>query len=91
MARFRVLKWTVPVDDRPHPIGSGKVVLVDCQDGPDAVQVWTLEHDITAAIGPCNAQVFGTGQVLPEGVVNTHLGSVATEAGLVWHLFEVLP
>lgn len=34
----KVLKWDVPVDDVDHPVGSGPVVLVACQHGPEVVR-----------------------------------------------------
>lgn len=80
----RVLKWTVPVDDRPHEIGAGKVMHVACQSDPTVVQVWTLE------LGKPQtklAQVFGTGQPLPGSVVG-FIGS-ALQGRYVWHVFEV--
>lgn len=83
---LRVLKWSVPVDDRPHPIGAGPVLHVACQNGPDSVEVWTLEFDEP---GTQQARVFGTGHPLP-GSVEEHLGSTVTADGaLVWHLFLV--
>ena len=85
---LRVLKWSVPVDDRPHEIGMGKVMHVACQNGPESVQVWTLELDEPHTI---LARVFGTGQPLP-GSVCGHLGSAVTAGGdLAWHVFEVRP
>lgn len=83
---MRVLKWDVPVDDRPHVIGRGTVVHVACQDSPDVVQVWTEEHDETRRT---SAQVFGTGQPI-TGTPAVHLGSTVTAGGaLVWHVYEV--
>lgn len=84
----RVLKWDVPVDDQDHPVGSGKVLKVDCQFGPEVVQVWTDEpNDQDVVIR--GARVFGTGMEIPEGW--EHLGSVVTAQGqLVWHVFDVM-
>lgn len=85
----RVLKWSVPVDDRLHPVGVGKVVHVDCQGSNiDVVQVWTEEHMDTGTPRPIRRQVqiFATGQELPPSA--RHLGSVV--AGVfVWHAYEV--
>jgi hypothetical protein len=82
---LRVLKWSVAVDDQLHEIGAGKVAHVACQNGPDSVEVWTLElggpHTLTA-------QVFATGQPLP-GTVTHHIGSTVAADGLVWHVFGV--
>lgn len=79
----RVLKWAVPVDDRPHEIGAGPVVLVACQDGPDVVQVWT-DESAGGQVETRSARVYGTGQYVPAG--GGHLGSV-TAGSLVWHVF----
>lgn len=82
----RVLKWNVPVDDRPHQIGGGPVVLVDCQYGdPSNVQVWTVENGNQR---PVIAQVYGTGQPAPTDAFA--VGSVLVEGHtfgtLVWHV-----
>lgn len=83
---LRVLKWSVPVDDQPHPIGAGRVVHVGCQDDAWTTQVWTLETDEPDTDF---AQVFGTGQPLP-GSATEHLGSTISSSGLfVWHVFRV--
>lgn len=78
----RVLKWTVPIDDHDHPIGSGPVVLVGSQNESwDVVQVWTDEADDPEIR---SARVYGTGQPVPAD--DKHLGSVIV-APLVWHVF----
>lgn len=83
----RVLKWTVPVDDHAHEVGSGPVCLVACQTSAEQVQVWTLESDATLG-RTWLAQVYGTGHDVPEGAL--HLGSVmAADGALIWHLFAV--
>lgn len=84
---LRVLKWNVPIDDQPHEIGGGRVLHTACQYGPESVQVWTLEHGWEPHI---HAQVFGTGQPLPDST-HSHIGSTVAPHGLVWHVFEVLP
>jgi hypothetical protein len=84
----RVLKWTVPVDDRPHNIGTGRIAHVACQHGPDAVQVWTVEGPEASPVRP--VQVFGTGHLVPA--YWHHVGSAVTAGGqLVWHVFEAPP
>lgn len=80
----RVLKWNVPVDDRPHPIGTGPVVLVACQYGPESVQVWT-EEPTPDVVHRHEVQVFGTGQ--PLDGAGAHVGSVVI-GSLVWHVYE---
>ena len=85
----QVLKWTVPVDDRPHEIGSGPVVLVSSQYGPEAVQVWTEEESRTedTVFHGRQAQVIGTGQEIPDGLP-FHVGSVAlNDITIVWHVY----
>lgn len=84
----RVLKWDVPVDDQPHKIGTGRVVHVACQGGPESVQVWTIELPEPARSRP--VQVFGTGQPIPGQWA--HIGStLAADGALVWHVFEAPP
>lgn len=91
----RVLKWNVPVDDHPHKIGTGRVLHVGCQHGPESVQVWTLESDQPSQWKP--VQVFGTGQPVPAQWA--HIGTAvflrSTPFGvvseLVWHVFEAPP
>lgn len=81
----RVLKWTIPVDDRDHPIGGGRVAHVACQSDANTVQVWTDEPD-AEQVEIRSARVYGTGQPIPKG--DEHLGSTITEDGfLVWHVF----
>jgi hypothetical protein len=82
----RVLKWTVPVDDKEHLIGAGRVLHVDCQTGPHEVQVWTEERE-DRPFPQVRAQVFGTGHTFPNR--GRAVGSVPTSLGpapLVWHV-----
>lgn len=82
---MRVLKWTVPVDDQWHPIGSGEVLHVACQRGPFSVEVWTLEADESDSLR--SVIICGTGQPLPEN--SRHIGTaLANQGSLVWHVFE---
>lgn len=82
---MRVLKWSVKADDKDHPIGSGRVVLVDSLYGPESVQVWTEEPDSGEAFMR-RARVYGTGQVIPDR--DEHVGSVALlDGALVWHVY----
>lgn len=79
----RVLKWTVPVDDRDHPIGGGRVVLVDTKGNFGVVLVWTEETQPTPQVR--RARVYGTGQPVPDHD-DEWIGS--TVAGpLVWHVY----
>lgn len=85
----RVLKWDVPVDDKDHPIGPGRVLHVACQWSPSVVQVWTEETEETGenpVVATRRARVYGTGHPVPEK--DEHLGSVAaTGTALVWHVY----
>jgi len=90
----KILKWTVPVDDKPHSIGAGDVVHVDNQHGElNEVQVWTFEDPQINPYTPYNSnhrvvQVFGTGQELPS--LSHPLGSAIVAGGqLVWHVVEL--
>lgn len=84
MIEARVLKWTVPVDDHPHMIGVGKVLLVDCQYNARSVQVWTEEVE---DIEPERAVIiYAIGQPHPFGL--KHIGSACFHS-LVWHVFEL--
>jgi hypothetical protein len=88
-ATKRVLKWVVPVDDETHRIGSGPVVLVECQSGPGLVMVWTEEYDRSPAQDR-EVQVYGTGHDIP--LFAEHLGSVMVKLGvgpLVWHVYAL--
>jgi hypothetical protein len=85
---MRVLKWNVDVDDVPHPIGQGKVVLVACQHSDASVQVWTQEEGAHPEERPRAAQVYATGQPIPEGL--EHVGSaLALNGRLIWHIYAV--
>lgn len=84
----RVLKWTVPVDDREHLIGSGKVVLVECQHDSTVATVWTEEVGAEPRLR--KARAFATGQPLENSW--EHVGSCMTPNGvLVWHVFGEKP
>lgn len=78
----RVLKWTIPVDDKPHPIGRGRVVHVACLYGPGQVEVWTEEYG--SGVERRMAQVYGTGHTFSDG--GEVAGSVITDVGIVWHV-----
>lgn len=87
----RVLKWPVPVDDKAHMIGPGKVVLVEAQHRyPETVYVWTEERGEEAVEPVRPAMVYGDGQpISPDSI---HLGSVQCVTDvpglpLVWHVY----
>lgn len=96
MNAARVLRWSVPVDDRPHEIGGGPVLHVDVtgNGGPDRLQVWTQERvdDHWPATAPLNppryVQVVGTGHPHPEDW--EPLGTTIAPP-FVWHLMQVTP
>ena len=83
---MKILKWNVDVDDVPHPIGAGKVVLVECQHTERSVQVWTEEDGEHPEQNPRAAKVYGTGMNIPEGL--EHVGSaLALDGRLCWHVY----
>lgn len=89
----RVLKWSVSVDDRDHPIGGGPVVLVGCQAGvADVVHVWTEEDADKGTFSASEmrrARVYGTAHPIPDD--DEHIGSVIAPVPpprtLVWHVY----
>lgn len=83
----QVLRWEVPVNDQPCPVGAGVVVLVASRL-PGLVEVWTDETEDSVDIGRI-VQVFGPGHLVPDHA--RHLGSTFDASGpeLVWHLFQV--
>lgn len=86
MTTRRILKWTIPVDDRDHPIGAGPVVHVGCQGGNAyTVAVWT---DETGDPALTSARVYGTGQPLPAH--DEAIGS-AIAGPFVWHVLRRRP
>lgn len=101
--RVRVLKWPLPIDDEPHEIGGGDVLLIDRADlgvGPKALEVWTRElvddEELQPTLPTRTAQVYSTGQLV-DGA-QQHLGSFVDRVpflgtpsyrSLVWHVFEV--
>lgn len=85
----RVVKWAVPVDDQNHPIGTGPVLHVGCQDGArSTVTVWTEEPVVDVPGRYRWVRVFGTIQPIPEGFV--HIGS-AVAGPFVWHVYGERP
>lgn len=98
MTTRRVLRWAVPVDDRWHAIGNGKVVMVGCRNHtaglPSAlVEVWTEElcpdnWPKSSVPDERRVTVVGTGHPIPDEA-QVHLGSVFDAGGsLVWHLYS---
>ena len=86
MSGRRMLRWAVPVDDRPHLFTlTGDPVAV-AAPAPETVEFWA-EHDDADGQTDRAFQVFGTGQPLPAGA--RWFGTCPRIAGLVWHLYEV--
>lgn len=97
----RILKWTVPVDDQPHEIGGGDIIHIDCQKGPDEIQIWTEEPyfpgDVEFKNNPGHTlrkrtvQIKATGQSFHDSGVA--IGSVMYPLNgefLVWHVVSYL-
>ena len=98
----RILKWTVPIDDQWHGIGTGPVALVNHPPSHQAsgfrdACVWTVEpaeddpleayaREISAVRSIRRARVYGTGQDWPS--VCDHLGSYV-DGPLVWHVIGI--
>lgn len=80
----RVLKWRVGLDDTPHRIGCGPVVLVSSRTDTEAVWVWTQETSGPPMVRTRPARVVGTGQDIPGGWA--HVGSCVDEP-FVWHVY----
>lgn len=92
---MRILRHSVPVDDREHRLTCGTILYIDCRDIRQ-VEVWADED---AQATPRVLRVFGTGQPIPEGWVHrgTALSPPLAETprtramprgALVWHLCE---
>lgn len=82
---YRILRWTVPVDDRPHTFPLSGAILHVASRSVDTVTFWTL------ATGPDTLartfQVVGTGQPFPSEW--KHRGTaLAADGALGWHLME---
>ena len=92
----RILRWEVPVDDAPHPIGGGQIVHIatrrDRFPRGDKVEVWTAEPQLRPellTVKPTRlVQVVGTAQAFPPDW--RPLGSaLALDGVLVWHVCEL--
>jgi hypothetical protein len=77
----RILRWEVPVDDKPHRVPSG--IAHVASRNPHVVEVWTTPTNTPDVM----VQVVGTGQPYPDGW--TWLGTALAPGGLVWHLMQV--
>jgi hypothetical protein len=84
-ASYRIIRWVVPVDDRPHDFPMNGAILHVASRRPDTVEFWTLDTH-----GPLVDRVFqvvGTGQPFPSDW--KHVGTaLAADGELVWHLME---
>lgn len=87
----RVLRFEIPIDDQPHKLPSGRVVMVseNRRGFPNRVEVWvdTEEGENLARGTSQKLQVFGTGHPVPEDAL--WVGSCRADP-LVWHVFEVV-
>jgi hypothetical protein len=84
----RIFRHEVPVDDERHEFClSGPIVGVGARKS-DVVEFWAV--DDTTAVKDWRAfQVVGTGQPLPDDVIDFHGHVVVHGGALVWHLIEV--
>lgn len=86
----QVLKWNVPVDDRIHEIGGGRIIHAACQYGPESVQVWTDEeyfpddHHNPYPLPKQRVMIVGTGHSFHDS--GEAICSVVDPSGLVWHV-----
>lgn len=82
----RILRETVPVDDRWHTFKlRGPVVHVATRH-EDAVEFWFVDDD-RAEPAQRTFSVVGTGQLVPPGA--TFVRTAITPTGrFVWHLVE---
>ena len=80
----QVLKWLVPVDDKAHEIGAGRVIHADTQGGIDVVCVWT-EEDRERPLKKALATIVGTGHFY-EGTAVATVPLMVGDHPLVWHV-----
>lgn len=74
-----ILRWEVPVDDKPHRIPAGVVHVASRR--PEVVEVWTAPSNQPDLV----VQVIGTGHPYPDHW--TWVGT-ALISSLVWHLMD---
>lgn len=89
MPEFRMLKFKVPVDDKPHTVRfNGHIMHVACQGNrPDEVTFWVMGLSPAVVERERVFRVFGTGQPIPHPY--RYVGTALYAAGeLVWHLCE---
>lgn len=81
----RILRTSIPVDDRWHSIEvHGPVVHVATRFEAE-VEIWWLD-DSAIVTWQRTFRVYGTGE---DDVDGAHVGSAITPSGkFVWHLFE---
>lgn len=79
----RVLKDQVLIDDSWQELVIGQGVVHVGQQDPLSVTVWWEQGIFTIAR---EFRVFGTGHPVPDYA--SHVGSVQSVSGLVWHLYE---
>lgn len=87
----RILRWDIPVDDREHQIGTGRVVHAVALRH-DTVTVWTVEHDLGEDLDmdietyPTLVRVVGTGQEWDSWMWDHQSTAPHHVSGLVWHV-----
>lgn len=93
----RVLKWTVPINDRDCALPISGHVIPGAEfvhtNGPE-VFIWSVEPspaEVAEMVGDTEPptrvfRVYGTGDEVPEGYV--WRATTPRLGGLVWHCFE---
>lgn len=82
----RMYRYVVSVDDQPHTVALSHSPVAVAAIGAFSVEFWA-EHTEGETVNRA-FQVFGTGHPLPGDA--RWVGTCPrTEAGLVWHLYEV--
>ena len=84
----KMFRYVVPVDDQAHEFTlTGSPVAVAAAD-IETVEFWA-EYDEHGGRTDRTFRVFGTGHPLPAAA--QWVGTCQRIAGLVWHLYEVVP
>lgn len=91
-----IYRYDVPIDDAPHAIPPGQIVLFDRSarhrtPGPAGlVDVWVEVDELEAGIEPGEysraVQIVGTGQPVPDDWAWV---TSFVDGALVWHLYDL--
>ena len=89
----RIFRFELPLDDQPHEVAEGTVVLVaPDRAGNDAVEAWVEVPDpetwVSTGEPSQRLQVFGTGFEIPENAL--WRGSCAAGT-FIWHVYRIVP